>query len=301
VKDSELLKLNADTLAVLGRVSPAPAPVREGWQPPAGDDGRPGLYAVYGVGIDDAKDTVWVTNTRQNTVAVYKQSDLSLIKQFPPETVPHSRDVVVDQKLGKAYASAVGSTDLIAIDTNTLEVAKKIPLRSLVRGEDFSAASLSLDANAHRLYVAGLSTNEVAVIDTRTDEVVNVFPVPGSDGSIGISHDPQTGRIFVTAQGSDNLVILDGATGAVVADTPVGAGSLNVVFDPVKRLAYVANRGAGTVTVTDVDGRIVANLGPSPLANHVSLGKNGVVYAVDKSAGANSTENDVIQRIAPRK
>jgi len=302
VKDSELLKLNADTLAVVSRISPAAAPAREGGPPPAADDdGRPGLYAVYGVGVDDSKDTVWVTNTRQNTVSVYKQSDLSLIKQFAPGTVPHARDIAVDQKLGKVYSTAVGSTELVVIDTNTLEVAKPVTLQSKVRGEDFSAGSLSLNADAHKLYVVSLSTNEVAVINTQTDQVENVFAVPGATGAIGVSHDPQTGRIFVASQGSDNLVVLDGTTGAVIADTPVGAGALNVVFDPVKRLAYVANRGAGTITVTDPDGRIVANLGPSPLANHVSLGKNGVIYAVDKSAGVNGVETDEIQRIAPRK
>ena len=35
-----------------------------------------------------------------------------------------------------------------------------------------------------------------------------------------------------------------------------GAGALNVAFDPVKRLAYVTNRGAGTLTVVDPDGTI---------------------------------------------
>ena len=244
---------------------------------------------------------VWVTNTRQNTVAVYRQSDLGLVKQFAPGTVPHARDVIVDQSLGKAYASATGTPDVVVIDTGTLEVAKKISVRSKKRGEEFSAASLSFDAAAHRLYVAGFSTSEVAVINTQTDEVENVFAVPGGRSTIGISHDPQTGRIFVAAQGSDNLIVLDGKDGKVIADTPIGAGALNVVFDPVKRLAYVANRGAGTVAVTDVDGKIVANLGAYPLANHVALGKAGTIYVVDKSAGVAGTESDTILRIAPKR
>jgi len=168
------------------------------------------------------------------------------------------------------------------------------------RGGEFSALSLSLDRAAHKLYVVSMTTNEVAIIDTRTDTVEKILPVPGARNAIGVSHDPQSGRIYVAAQGSDNLIVLDGASGAVIADTPVGAGALNVVFDPVKRLAYVANRNAGTITVTDPDGKIVANLGPAPLANHVSLGKNGVIYAVDKSAGVRDAEADVIMRIAPK-
>ncbi|PZO74046.1 MAG: hypothetical protein DI632_13820 [Sphingomonas hengshuiensis] len=307
VGQSEILKLNADTLAVLARVTPAEAPMPErrgGRGTAAGEPSAApakNLFAVYGIGVDDAKGTVWVTNSRQNTVAVYRQSDLSLIKQFAPGTVNHARDVIVDPAAGKAYSSATFQPEVVVFDTGTLEVAKRIAIRSGRRGGNFSAASLSFDAGNGKLYVVSNATDEVAVIDTRTQEVTRVLPVPGAKSAIGVSHDPQTGRIFVAAQGTDNLVVLDGNSGAVVADTPVGAGALNVVFDPVKRRAYVATRGAGTIAVADADGRIVANLGPAPMANHVSLGKNGTVYAVDKSAGVRNAENDTILKIVPRK
>ncbi|HWJ70568.1 MAG TPA: hypothetical protein VNS79_11030 [Sphingobium sp.] len=302
VKQSEIVKLDADTLKVLARVTPAEAPTPTRAAAPgnaAGSDG-PGLYAVYGIGLDDARDMVWVTNSRQNTIAVYRQSDLALVKQFAPNTVTHPRDAAVDAAAGKAYVSATGKPEVVMFDTGSLEAVKTIEIKALGRGKEFSATSLSLDAKAHRLYVVSLSTSEVAIINTQTDTVEKVLPVPGARSTIGVSHDPQTGRIFVAAQGSDNLVVLDGNTGAVIADTPIGAGALNVVFDPVKRLAYVSNRGAGTIAVTDADGKIVANLGPAPSANHVSLGKNGTVFAVDKSANARGDDSDTILRIRPR-
>lgn len=295
VRESELVKLDASSLEVIARTSPQPAPPREG--APAGAD--PGLFAVYGVAVDDANGNVWVTNTRQNTIAVYNQADLSLVKQFDPGTVNHARDVAVDQELGKAYASATQTPDIEVFDTRSLEQVKTISVRSRQRGENASIASLSLDAANHRLYAVSLSSGEVAVIDTRTDEVEKVIPVPGARSAIGVSHDPQTGRIYVAAQGSDNLIVLDGESGEVIADTPVGAGALNVVFDPAGRRAYVSNRGAGTVTVTDPDGRILANLGPAPLVNHVSLGPDGTIYAVDKSSGPTEAPYDTIFRIEP--
>src|SRR5690606_28194045 len=151
VRESELVKLNAQDLSVLARTSPQAV------------EGQEGVYAVYGLGVDDAKGTVWATNTRQNTVSVYNQSDLSLVKQFPVGTVNHARGVVVDQEVGKAYSSAPGTPDVGVLDTHSLGVAKTISIQALRRGQSFSAASLSLDPAAHRLYVAGLSTNEVAV------------------------------------------------------------------------------------------------------------------------------------------
>ncbi len=67
VTQSELVKVDPKTLEVLARVTPPPAPApatRPGQEP-----GEGGLHAVYGVAVDDANGTVWVTNTRQNTVA----------------------------------------------------------------------------------------------------------------------------------------------------------------------------------------------------------------------------------------
>ena len=295
VLQSELLRLNADTLAVEARVTPADAPDRPGRDGQVQDGG---VFAVYGVGVDDAHDTVWVTNSRQNTVAVYRQSNLSLVRQFEPGTVNHARDVVIDEQDGKAYASATFQPEIVVFDTAALSVSKRIKIDSTVRGETFSAASVSYDRAADRLYVASNSTNEIAVINTRTDEVEHVYPVPGARGVIGVAHDAQTNRIFVAAQGTDNLIVLNGADGSVIADTPVGAGALNVVFEPKSRRAFVSTFGAGTVTVTDVDGRIVANLPAPPVANHVSTDGRGNIYAAVKS-GWSSDGNDSVLRIRP--
>src|SRR5690606_16849806 len=128
---------------------------------PARADGREGgVYAVYGVGVDDSKDTVWVTNTRQNTVAVYNQSDLSLVKQFEPDAVNHARDVVIDEEHNRAYVSAVFTPTVVVIDTETLEVIKTIEIASGKRGGTFSTPSLALDEESHRLFTVSLSTDE---------------------------------------------------------------------------------------------------------------------------------------------
>ncbi|MCO5223002.1 MAG: hypothetical protein M9947_15730 [Thermomicrobiales bacterium] len=55
---SNIFKLDADTLEPLGQVAVA-------------ED-----YPAFGLGLDDANGNVWVTNTRQNTAAIYSQADL---------------------------------------------------------------------------------------------------------------------------------------------------------------------------------------------------------------------------------
>lgn len=290
IKVSELLKVNAKTLAVDARITPAKVPGR--------DDDH--VFAVYGVGVDDANGNVWTTNTRDNTVAVYKQSDLSLVKQFDAKQVNHARDVIVDEKAGKAYASATGTNVVAAFDSKKVDFLKNIEIASATR-EAFSAGSLDLDRAAHKLYVVSLSTNEVAIIDTKTDTVEKVFPLEGARSAIGIAFDPKTNRVFVAAQGSDNLLIADAATGKTLHNVPTGAGALNVAFDPVGRLAYVANRGAGTVTVVDPDGKVVANLDGGSLPNHVYADGKGNVYLVNKARGQDDATGDRISRITQKR
>lgn len=287
VKTSEIFKLDPETLKVVARAKPSDA-----------KDG--GVHAVYGVGVDDVNGTVWATNTRQNTVAVYKQSDLSLVKQFEPGLAQHARDVKIDEKNGKAYVSQVGEPELAVFNTKTLEKLPSIKIESKVRGEKFSPASVDYDPASGKVFAVSLSTNEVAVIDSASGKVDKVLPVKGGLSTIGIAYDAADDRIFVAGQGSDNLLILDAKTGETLHDVAVGAGALNVTFEPVKKLAYVSSRDAGTVTVVDANGKIVANLPVAPYANHVVADGKGGVYAVNKSLNPDDPNGDRVTLITAK-
>lgn len=290
VKESKLLKLNGDTLVIEAEVDTKLVQGRE--------DGH--RHAVYGVAVDDAEGNVWTTTTRDGSVAVYKQSDLSLVKQFEPELVPHSRDVVVDAEAGRAYVSAVGGNFISVFDTKELKALEPIEIKSGVRGETFTPTSLSFDKANHKLYSVGMKTGEVAVIDTKNNAVEKVFALPGAKSSIGISVDPTTNQVYVVSQGSDNLIIADVATGKVLHDVATGAGPLNVAFDPVKKLAYVANRGAGTVTVINPQGEIVANLEAGSFPNHLLADGKGNVFVINKARGENDATGDRVTRLTPK-
>lgn len=316
VKQSKLLKLDPLTLAIEAEITPAEAPEQRpepGMAPPpaanpapgAAGGGTPpatgpGVYAIYGVAVDDANGTVWATNTRQNTVAVYKQSDLSLVKQFEPGTVEHSRDVVVDPQNGRVYVSSVGGPGIAVFDAKTLEKLKPIKIRSTVRGEEFSAMALDLDAAAAKLVTVSMTTNELAVVDLASNEA-KVFALAGARGASGVAYDAKDGLVFVASQQSDNLLIVKADTGEVLSDTEVGAGPLNVAFEPVSRLAYVANRASGTITVVDTAGKIVANLDAGTYPNQLKADGKGDIFAVNKSRGEDDPNGDRLWRIAPAK
>lgn len=290
VTQSQLLKVDPKTLKVLKAITPAQVPDAKGGS----------VFAVYGVGVDDANGNVWVSNTRQDTLAVYRQSDLSLVHQFPIGTVPHARDVVVDARHGKVFASATGEDHLSVFDAKTLKPLEPIALASGVDDEKFVPMSLVLDDASGKLFTVSIGTPEAAVIDVATGRVDKVIDLGNSISASGVAFDAQQNQLYVASQGTDNLLIVDVASGKVLHDVPVGAGALNVAFDPKAGLAYVTSRGAGTVTVVDRSGKVVGNLDGGTFPNHVRADGKGNVFAVNKSRGTDDAKGDRITRIAPR-
>ncbi|RRT97196.1 ATP-binding protein, partial [Stenotrophomonas sp. 278] len=291
VTQSQLLKVDPKSLKVVKAITPAQVPDAKGGS----------VYAVYGVGVDDANGNVWVSNTRQDTVAVYRQSDLGLVHQFPVGTVPHARDVVIDSQRGKVFASATGEDHLSVFDAKTLKALEPITLESGVDEGKFVPMSLTLDTAGGKLYTVSMGTPEAAVIDVASGKVDKVIDLGNAVSASGVAVDGKNNRLYVASQGSDNLLIVDIASGKVLHDVAVGAGALNVAFEPVSGLAYVTNRGAGTVTVVDGNGQVIGNLDGGTFPNHVSEDGKGNVFAVNKSRGAEDPKGDRVTRISKRR
>ncbi|AJE46817.1 YncE family protein [Celeribacter indicus] len=278
VKESTIYKLDADTLEVLAEKTPE------------GEDERGSLFAVYGVAVDDTHGNVWVTQSRQDTIAVYSQEDLSLVKQFDAGTADHARDVLVDESRGRAYVSAA-TGGIKVFDTETLELVETIAVPSDLRGQEFFTTSLALNEEEGLLYTPSLTTPETAVIDVESGEVT-VSPLTATDGTIGVDVSDDGSRLFFVSQGGDDLVITD-TEGTLLADTPIGVQPLNVVYDDADGLAYVVNRGSDSLAVADSNGEVVANLRVGPQPNFVEEAGNGSIYVVNKAREGNEDSNTI--------
>ncbi|MET0448667.1 MAG: hypothetical protein ABW004_09680, partial [Aeromicrobium sp.] len=280
---STIYKLDPKTLAVEASVVPAYV---------TGNTGA--IWAAYGVGVDDRNGTVWVTNTRQNTVAVYKQSDLSLVKQFPAGTIQHSRDVLADTERNKVFVTSAaegtsGEGYIDVYDGTTLLLLERIETGART---SFSPMSLDLDEADGTLYTVSNSSAKALAIDiTGTDYATRVIDLdlPAGAKPSGVAVDDAANKLFVANQGTDNVLILNATTGALIKNVATGAGALNVTFDPVHQLAYVSNFGGTTISVVSEAGDVIANL-PFARANHVEADGKGSVFAVNKDA-----DNQVIK------
>lgn len=309
ITDSQLYKFDAETLEIVDSVVPEEAPEK-------------GLYAVYGVGLDNEHGTVWVTNTRQDTIAVYRQSDLSLVKQFEPGEVAHSRDVLIDPEINRAYVTSgdranPDAAEIKVYDTETLEPQGVLDISGAYPGTKGVMMSLTLDPETGELYSTNMAGAQAFKIDGRNipnealtpdpaddpaadadhaegahrdgdadayRDQITVYELGDVDEPSGIAWNPQKRELYVASQGSDDLTVLNVDSGEVVKTIPTGARALSAVYEPETDLVYVANRSGETVTVVDPNTyEVVGNLGAGKYPNHVSVDDQGHVYMLNKA------------------
>ncbi|QGU08308.1 hypothetical protein COCCU_12040 [Corynebacterium occultum] len=299
IKQSSLVKMDAETLEIEKEI--LPGAVEEGNE-------EKGVFGVYGIGLDNELGYVWVTNTRQNTVAVYKQDDLSLVKQFDAGIIDHTRDIIVDPQTNLVYVSSAarGNADsaVIAVfDGNTLERKEDIVVSD---DKHNVGVTMSLDFNAAtgELFTSSFANPLAAKIDVRDGNKVTIYEL--GDNAVtasGVAFDPKNRNLWVANQGTNNVVAVNVDSGELVADLPTGDGALNAEYDPTYGYIYVSNRGGGTTTVIDANTfEEVANLPAGTNANHVAVGPSGSVYMVNKAGnqGENDTKFDDLYRYTPK-
>ncbi|WP_265333832.1 hypothetical protein [Nocardioides sp. Kera G14] len=256
----------------------------------------------FGIGVDDVHGNVWVSNTGSASVAVYKESDLSLVKQFPANTITHPRDVVFDKASNQVFvssasegSSATSSGYISVFDATTLEKTEDVQTGTR---DKFNPVALTLGGG--KVYSPSLGSDKVLVLDTATLTpkflTVKGLELPGGGrGASGITY--ADGKLFIASQGGNEVVVANaaGATstdaGTDAADSTVkevatGKQALNAAYDAVNKLVYVTNFGGTTVTVLDLNGAIVAKL-PIATANHVTVDGKGNAFVVDKAAPVN--------------
>ncbi|EEU4853439.1 YncE family protein [Salmonella enterica] len=284
---SRLLSLNAVTLAVEAEaVLPK--------------DKKGEQIGVFGVGVDNAHEHVWTTNTLAGTVTVYDAKTLSVVKIFPEDSVSHPRDVIIDEAHNRAYVSAALTGFIEVYDTRTLEHIGQLEFVADRGRDQFYSTGLALDSAGGKLYGVSRDTPWVGWIDLKTGRSTTV-KIPQAQGATGIARDPKTGRLYVVSQETNNVVVLD-VNGKVLADTCIGAGGVSVVWDAVTSQVYAATRAGGTVAVLDRDGKLVANIPMNNTPNHLTIAPDGTVYLVSMyGTGGDKLQTGSVTKITLRK
>ena len=201
--------------------------------------------------LDPARHLLFLAHLGDSTVVVfYTQSD-KVVTTIPG--VSHVHGVLAVPALGRVYASATGSNELVAIDENTLKVLARAPAGIYPDG-------IAYAPGVGKLFVSDEQGKTDTVIDAATMQRITTIPLGGEVGNT--QYDPVSRHIFANVQTRDELVEIDPVSDKIAARyaLPGAKGNHGLLIDPADRLAFIACEGNDKLLVFDLrTTRVVAS------------------------------------------
>jgi DNA-binding beta-propeller fold protein YncE len=203
------------------------------------------LPGVAGVLVDAEHDLLFTSNRGASRVSVFRCSDEELLGQVG--VGPHPNGLAYDSRRRRLYAFNLGEPlgegcTVSVVDLGRMQVIAELALRGRPRWALY-------DPERDRVYANIREPAEIAVVDAERSEVASAFPVP-SAGPHGLWLD--RGRLFCAADGGA-LVVLETASGAVLASLPLPGVPDVVMHDSERQRLHVAIGDPGIVCTFDTE------------------------------------------------
>ncbi len=209
------------------------------------------LKRVHGVLAVPELHRVYASATGTNELAVIDDKTLQVIARVPAGDYPDG--VAYASKEGKIYVSDLhGKTDTV-IDAKTNKSIGTIRLGG-------GAGNTQYDPVSDHIFVTVDGRNELAEIDTHSDQIVGRYPLAGCSGSHGLLIDSEHRLAFVACEENAKLAVFDLEAKKMTAIHSVGADPDVLALDSGFGRLYVSAE-SGIVTIFDEHGRSLERVG----------------------------------------
>ena len=238
------------------------------------DDGKtvgevPGLEGGHGTAIVSNENRGFVTSGKSDTVIVFDLQTLKAVGE--PIKVGKKPDAIVYEPFSKhVFAFNGQSDDASVIDPATAKVVATIALGG---GPEFAGSD-----GKGTLFVNLEDKSETLAIDVRTNTVMHRWPLAPGESPSGLAVDAAKGRVFAGCH-NEQMVVLNAASGKVLATPAIGQGVDACAFDPGTGFAF-ASCGDGTLTVVKEEN------GSYPVIDKIATKKGARTMALDLATHA---------------
>lgn len=193
------------------------------------------------------KSILLVANKHSNNLSFIDPVSFKIIQTIPTGPNPHEITVTPDQRF--AYLSSYnppGNT-ISVVDLVKRKMIKQIPTGEYIR---IHGAAMSHDGK-HAYFTAG-QTGYIVEVETKTNEITRAIETSGK-----ISHmvyvSPNDKLLYTANIVSENVSVIDRASGKLITQIPCGPGAEGMAFTPDGKYLWVANQSAGTITIIDLN------------------------------------------------
>jgi DNA-binding beta-propeller fold protein YncE len=199
----------------------------------------PDTPGVHGFAVAADLGRGFSSNGRENKASIVDLKTLKLIQKV--ETGENPDAILYEPARKEVYTMNGRGKSATVFDARNGNVIATIPLGGK---PEFAQA----DSTAGKVFVNIEDQNAIKVIDTATHTVTATWPIAPGESASGMAFDAANHRLFV---GCDNklMLMIDSASGKIVASVPIGDGVDSNWFDPGTKLAFSSNGGAATVTI----------------------------------------------------
>jgi DNA-binding beta-propeller fold protein YncE len=208
----------------------------------------PGLTAVAGALVSEARGLIFTTNRGENTVSIFAPADER--NGFKIAVGIRPNGVAFDSKRGLLVVANVGdpavadSYTASVVDLGRKERVSEIKVPGRTRWAIY-------DPRIETFFINIASPARIVAIDARDPNRISREYVVPAEGPHGLDLDPATGRLFCACD-AGILFAIDAESGRVLRDVPL-SGTPDVIFlnQRTGRL-YVAVGDPGVIDVIDI-------------------------------------------------
>jgi YVTN family beta-propeller protein len=205
-------------------------------------------YLPNGVAVNPLTNKVYVANYGSNSITVINghTHTTHLVSGYAGREPSH---LVVHPGLNLIFVSDHASSTVSVIRGNDDTVIRTIMLPDLI-----DPYGIAIDSIRNRVYAAGISSRQMAILDATTGDIVAIIGPLGAPTWMAVAN-PDTGHVFVTGSlGPDtpgHVYVYDAYTqGWLSPPLPVGSQpEQGIALDSTTGRIFISNSGSNSITV----------------------------------------------------
>jgi YVTN family beta-propeller protein len=148
----------------------------------------------------------------------------------------------LDSGSGRLYIAHLGSDLMTVFDVNKQTVVGDVKELKRVHG-------VLAVPELHRVYASATGTNELAVIDDQTLQII--ARAPAGDYPDGVAYASKVNKIYVSDLHGKTDTVIDAKTNQVVTTIALGGGAGNTQYDSVSEHIFVTVHGQNELAEID--------------------------------------------------
>ncbi|NLX99336.1 MAG: YncE family protein [Rhodopirellula sp.] len=195
--------------------------------------------------VKAAETMLLVANKHDDTLCFIRPTTLEIVQTIATGPNPHEIIITPDQRFAYLSNYAPPGNTISLIDLVQRKHVLQIPTGKYTR---IHGAAVVPDGNA-AYFTAGQS-GFVVEVDTGTNQVTRGIPTHGQiSHMVLVSRDGK--RLYTANIVSENVSVIDRASGNLVTQVPCGRGVEGIAFSPDGEHLWAANQTGGSITIAN--------------------------------------------------